>query len=61
MHRLIANSALTGLPILGAILSSQSGSFLGLQIFSGVVMVAGGLVIGAARMFIAASSGSAKV
>ena len=59
MEALIVGSALTGLPIQGAILTN--GSYLGVQIFSAVVMVAGGIVIGVARMFIASSFGSAKV
>ena len=54
-------SALTGLPIQGAILNSENGSYLGLQIFSAVTMIAGGLLIGVARMFLASSLGSAKV
>lgn len=54
-------SALTGLPIQGAILSRTNGSYLGVQIFSAVVMIAGGIVIGVARMIIATSFGSAKV
>lgn len=40
---------LTGSPIAGAITSSQGGSFLGLQIFCGVVMVASVFVFVAAR------------
>ena len=59
--RLTWNRALTGLPIQGAILNQQNGSYLGLQLFSAVVMVAGGITIGVARMFIASSSNSAKV
>lgn len=54
-------SALTGLPIQGAILDAQNGSYLGLQIFSAVAMVLGGLIIGVARTFLASSSGSARV
>lgn len=49
---IIAISCLTGLPISGAILNrggSRDG-YLGLQIFSAVAMVGGGVVIGIARM-----------
>ena len=55
------NRALTGLPIQGAILNAENGSYLGLQIFSSIAMVAGGLIIGLSRMYLASSSGSAKV
>ncbi|MCJ1384951.1 hypothetical protein MMC17_008069 [Xylographa soralifera] len=58
---IIAFAALTGLPIQGVILTAQNGSYLGLQIFSGVSMVLGGLVIGVARSFIASEHGSARV
>ena len=54
-------SALTGLPIQGAILNKEHGSYLGLEIFSAVSMIGGGLLIGVARMFLATSLGSAKV
>ena len=53
--------ALTGLPIQGAILNAENGSYLGMQVFSSVAMILGGLIIGLARMSIAATSGSAKV
>ncbi|QSZ32136.1 hypothetical protein DSL72_001705 [Monilinia vaccinii-corymbosi] len=41
---------LVGLPIGGAILNTGSEGYLGLQVFSAVVMVGGGLVIGGARV-----------
>ena len=58
---LTPSRALTGLPIQGAILNAQNGSYLGLQIFSAVVMVIGGLIIGMARTLIASSAKSGKV
>lgn len=51
----IAISCLTGLPISGAILN-RGGSgegYLGLQVFSAVTMVGGGVVIGGARVWMA--------
>ena len=53
---LIIGNALTGLPIQGAIINAQHGSFLGLQICSCVVKVAGGLIIGISSILIALSS-----
>jgi predicted MFS family arabinose efflux permease len=45
----IGVGALLGSPVCGAIITSSGGSYAGAQAFSGTVLVAGGLVILAAR------------
>ena len=46
----VAIAALTGSPIGGALISNEHGSYMHAQIFAGVMMLAGTLVFGLARM-----------
>lgn len=49
----ISMAALTGNPIAGAITSRQNGAFSGLQIFTGVVLLTGGVFFVLGRVLIA--------
>ncbi|KAF8421184.1 MFS transporter [Tirmania nivea] len=57
----IALAALTGLPILGAILDKNPNSFVGLMVFSGVVMTMGGVFILGVRIRMGGLSLAKKV
>ncbi|CAI7678931.1 unnamed protein product [Penicillium pancosmium] len=57
----ISIASLTGSPIAGAILNSQSGTYWGLQVFAGAMMTAGVLFFVAGRMVLAVPSIRKKI
>lgn len=57
----ISIASLTGSPIAGAILSNQSGTYWGLQVFAGAMMTAGVIFFMAGRMVLAGPSITKKV
>lgn len=61
MRFFLRGSALTGLPILGAILDRNPNSFVGLMVFSGTVMTMGGVIIVGVRIRMGGLSLARKV